>query len=164
MLIPAYSDSISGEIYFEEYYGTQKSNQSPITEYYVTNHETRIREKRLIHTRERQDYYIVSFKSNNTSEREKSAEYAWIKCWPNPLRSNGSISCYVPNDGFAKIMLYDIMGTRQSVIYSGLLNTGMHEFTFSAKDLSGMILSNGTYILSMISTAYQTQTKIVIIQ
>ncbi len=164
VLVPAYSDSLNGEIYFEEYYGTQKSNQPPITEYYVTNTETRIREKRLIHTREQQDYYIVSFRNTKTPEKEEAAEDVWIKCRPNPLRSNGTISCYVPDDGFAEIMLYNIMGTRQLVIHSGLLNTGMHDFTFSTKDISGMTLSNGTYILLLKSAEFQIQTKIVIIQ
>ncbi|MEN8225431.1 MAG: hypothetical protein ABFS05_08740, partial [Bacteroidota bacterium] len=163
VLVPAYTEGISGEIYFESYYGTNKSYPA-ITEYFVANNQLKHFEKRLINTSEQEDYYLVSLKYNDGKSANKSEEDAWIHCHPNPVRSSGTISCNVPADCFVEIKLFDIMGTEQFAISEGRLKAGTHEFLFLGKDVNGKPLSNGTYILSMRSTEYQAQTKIIVIK
>ncbi|MCD4725355.1 MAG: T9SS type A sorting domain-containing protein [Bacteroidales bacterium] len=163
VLVPAYTEGISGEIYFESYYGSNKSYVPPITKYYVKSNQGKKSEKRMIHTSEKEDYYLVSFKDIEDKAHDKQTRAIWIKCHPNPVRANSTITCYVLKDGFAEIKLYNIMGTEQMVLHSGMLSTGTHDFSFSAKDTAGKQLSNGTYILSIKSDKYQSQIKIIIL-
>ena len=163
VLVPAYSDSLNGEIYFEQYYGSSKSSSPPITEYYVKNCETKVREKRTIHTQENQHYYIVSFK-NKHSKNVQSDNNAWITCHPNPVKNIGEILFFKPQDGYAEIKLYSIFGTLQNTIFQGHISAGKHTISFEAVDAQGRYLANGTYILSLKLADCQAQTKIIIIQ
>lgn len=164
VLVPAYTEGMSGEIYFEQYFGSQKSTRQPITSYYVINQQSMHREKRMIHTSEGKDYYVISFNDNTNNERNRPYQNASISCHPNPLTSISNIKCYIPQDGNAEIQIYDMMGSCQTVIYSGFLCQGNHKFTLSPIDRSGKLLLNGTYILHLKSAEYQSQTKIIIIQ
>ncbi|MDT8394727.1 MAG: T9SS type A sorting domain-containing protein [Bacteroidales bacterium] len=164
VLVPAYTEGMSGEIYFEEYYGSQKSIRSPITNYYVINQQSRHREKRMIHTSEGKDYYVVSFNDNTNNEKKRSHQDARISCQPNPLSSTGTVKCYIPQDGNVEIKLYNMLGSGQLLIFTGFLSAGNHEFIFSSTDINVNSLVNGTYILTLKSTEYQVQTKIIVIQ
>ena len=163
VLISAYSDSLSGEIYFEEYYA-QKSSQPPVSDYYVLNPVSGIREKRMIHTSEKRDYYIVSFKSNKEKDQPNDLDSAWIKCVPNPANANSQIMCYVPSDVYTEVILFDIMGNKQLTIYSGILSVGSHTFSFSDRNKQGNTLANGTYILSLKTSNFSANTKMVLIK
>ena len=124
---------------------------------------TKQRKQRLIHTSENQDYYIVSFEHKNEKDITEISEEAWISCLPNPLRSNANLQCYVPDNGYAEIRLFNILGTKQIVLHSGILEAGTHNFTFSVNCLDEKKLPCGTYILSMRSDNYQVQIKIIIL-
>jgi hypothetical protein len=164
VLISAYADSLNGEIYFETYYGNNKSHMPPITKYYVENMETKIRERRSIHTREKQDYFVVSFKNNKDDEQMYELNPAWIKCSLNPITSNSTVSCYVPDAGFVEIKLFNMMGMELFTLHSGLINAGKHNYSFPGLNSIGKSLSRGAYILSMKSALYQAQTKIIIVK
>jgi hypothetical protein len=164
VLIAAYSDNLSGEIYFEEYYGMNKDYQPAIFEYYVKDPVTRQREKRLIHTSENQDYYVVSFNNGMDTWGEMPGRIAQINCWPNPVQSDANLQCFVPREGYVEIKLINVIGTEQMALHSGIMEKGTHNFTFSVNNLYGRQLSNGIYILSIASKEWQAQTKIVVLQ
>jgi hypothetical protein len=163
VLVAAYNDSLNGEIYFEQYYGSGKSGSLPVTEYYVEDNETRVREKRIIHTSEQQVYYVVSFKNNDNSYQLQANTEAWIRCNPNPVYTRGNIEFYCPESNIVKVMIYDIYGNVQNTLHQGYINAGKHIIPFTTNDIKGRALPNGAYILSLKSTEFQAQTKIIVI-
>ncbi len=161
LLISAYTEGLSGEVYFEEYYGTQKSTQPPITDYYVTTPKLKFAQKRLIHTNEQEDYYVVSFKEHDLNKDYNSENKLWIKCIPNPVGSQGMVSCHIPIKSYTEITLYDMTGTLITVIHKGMLNAGDHEFSLSGNELPQ---SNGIFLLSVKTTSGNEQLKIMIMK
>ena len=164
IMVPAYTEGISGEVYFESYYGTAKSDAPPISEYFVKDKKSIKYEKRMIHTAERQDYYFVSFKKQHDNKPDYPGDQSWIKCRPNPMKSSASISFHLPADTYIEIRLYDIFGKERAIIHKGILSRGTHEFTYNGLNNNGMPLANGTYILSLKSADDQAQTKVIIIK
>jgi hypothetical protein len=163
VLIPAYTEGINGEIYFESYYGSSKSFAPPITDYYVKDAKSNSRKKRMIHTAEKQDYYLVSFKGSQESETDEPKEQSWISCRPNPVNSSATILLYHAEDSYIEIKLYNIHGKEMARIYEGMLNKGEHSFSFNGMDHNGSPLPNGTYLLSLRSANMRAQTKVVIL-
>ncbi len=160
VLVQAYTDSLTGEIYFEEYYGSVKSYNAPLTRYYVLDNETKLMQQRMIHTAEKRDYYVVSFRDEQAA---KTTSEAWIRCKPNPAFTYCRIEFYIPTDGRTVISLSDIRGAKQTVIHSGLTGPGKHEVTFNLNNIQGQSLPGGIYIISLVSGQHRSQTKLIIL-
>ncbi|MEA3478158.1 MAG: hypothetical protein U9R60_08265 [Bacteroidota bacterium] len=164
VLINAYTDSVSGEIYFEEYYGSNKSLRPSIQEYWVRNNMTKSREKRIIHTNENQDYYVVSFTNKEKYKKELEESSPWITCIPNPVIGNSSIRCYIPESCNAKLLVYDLYGRKVKIIQEGLLGSGMYNFIFDGTDSNGKQLENGVYFVCLVAGKFHAFTKLMIIK
>jgi len=164
VLVPAYTEGISGEIYFEYYYGSNKMHTPPISEYYVKSNRHKQIEQRTIHTSDISDYFLVSLKKPEAKESPGKSTNAWIKCNPNPLRSGGTVSFYIPHDGYTEIKLYNIFGVEQMILYSGVSNMGTHQLSIDGKDANNNNLPNGTYILSLKSFKSMSQSKIIVLR
>lgn len=164
VLIAAYPDSLAGEIYFEEYYGTNKNLRPPVFDYYVQDPQSKQRKKGVIHTREKQDYYVVSFNNNNVNTWDKQENDSWISCMPNPVNANSMVKCYVPVDAYVNIILFDMMGSKQMEIYSGMLAAGTHSLNFGNQNSKFNRLHNGTYILHLQSAMFTANSKIILIK
>lgn len=164
VLVPAYTKGISGEIYFEYYYGSNKMHTPPISEYYVKSNRHKQIEQRTIHTSDISDYFLVSLKKPEAKESPGKSTNAWIKCNPNPLKSGGTVSFYIPHDGYTEIKLYNIFGVEQMILYSGVSNMGTHQLSIDGKDANNNNLPNGTYILSLKSFKSMSQSKIIVLR
>jgi hypothetical protein len=162
--VPAYTEGISGEIYFEEYYGSNKSYTPLIKEYWVKNNKTFRREKRTIHTMERQDYYLVSFKNHEQETVNDDPVDLWISCMPNPLQNHCMVRYHVPESSQVQVVIYDLYGRTINVLQDGLLGAGTYQITFDGRDCTGKQLENGTYIVSIKAGEYKSQTKLMIIK
>ncbi len=164
LLISAYTEGLSGDIYFEEYYGSNKSYKPSIKEYYVKNKETKLKEKRIIHTDEHQDYYVISFNGEAENNNEISDNTPWITCLPNPLQNQSTLRYFVPDAKFIQIVVYDLYGKQQNVLKQGNTTAGTHSIMCNGKDSKGKLLPNGIYIISIEIENHKAQTKIVIIR
>lgn len=163
VLISAYTEGLSGEIYFEEYYGSNKSFSPPKTEYFVKTPQTRTMVKRMIHTSENQDYYIVSFKDHQETG-SLIAKNTWILCQPNPIRAHATIRYQVPQEGFFEISLYNILQNQKVILNRGYCQEGVYSFSLNTKDLESKNLSGGVYILVLHINNTRAQTRVVYIR
>ncbi|MCX6272179.1 MAG: T9SS type A sorting domain-containing protein [Bacteroidetes bacterium] len=80
---------------------------------------------------------------------------------PNPFKSSTQITYTLPEDGFIKLELLDIVGKQISVLTEGVESAGIHNYTLSANTLS-----DGVYFYRMsVNTGSQqySQTKRMVI-
>ena len=79
--------------------------------------------------------------------------YSLSQNYPNPFNPQTKIKFQIPNAGFVKIAVYDILGKEVAVPLSGQLNAGTYELSFDAD-----ALPSGTYFYRISSGSY-TETK-----
>ncbi len=98
----------SGIITFEKYYGSEKRSSDRISEYYVQNSITRVREKRAIDSREKSKYYRVSFKNENKSSYFTNPLI--LNFNPNPCQGYCAIEYFLPDESDVTFSVFDVYG------------------------------------------------------
>ncbi|MCD4773621.1 MAG: T9SS type A sorting domain-containing protein [Bacteroidales bacterium] len=164
VLVPGYIEGMSGEVTFEEYYDSLKSNKPAIKQYFVNNNKTGTWKKRTINTNERQDYYLISFKNEKIISNEILDNPVSISCSPNPLKGNSLINYYVPEKSMVKISVYDFYGRQLNILYNGVSKNGDFNMQWNGTNSNGKKLPNGVYIIKLKAEKYQAQTKIIVIK
>ena len=147
VLIPAYTEGLSGEIYFEEYNGTQKSGSIQIKEYWVKNNRIKVREKRAIHTQEKNDYYVVSFKQ--IKEQTCSDTEQYFSIYPNPVNNALTIIYNIENDAMINISVFDSYGRYITTIINSSQSSGVYNMQWNLRDNNGIKLNKGLYIINL---------------
>jgi len=164
VLINAYTDSVSGEIYFDEYYGSNKSSKPPIRDYWVRNNITNVKERRVIHTKEHQDYYMVSFKNKEKYEKDPGESPPWITCLPNPVKDHCMIRCFIPSSCNARFIVYDLYARKVKLIQEGIIESGTYNFMFDGTDSNGKKLESGVYVVRLEAGSFHAHTKLMIVK
>jgi choice-of-anchor A domain-containing protein/uncharacterized repeat protein (TIGR01451 family) len=77
--------------------------------------------------------------------------------YPNPFNPSTKIRVSVPMTTKASISVYNILGQRIALLFNGELKCGVHEFDFSAKNLS-----SGIYFYRIESSAFNATRKMVL--
>jgi hypothetical protein len=103
-------DDTSGIITFEKYYGSEKKASDRISEYYVQNNATRVREKRAIDSREKSKFYQVSFRNENHGLL--STNPLILSLNPNPCQDYCTIEYFLPGESNVTFEVYDVYGRR----------------------------------------------------
>jgi hypothetical protein len=161
VLVPGYIDSLSGDVTFQQYYGTLKSEQLIHHNYYVMDNNTGLMKKRTIHTGENQDYYIISFKDQPRKKDIKTR--LWLTCTPNPVKHQCQIEFYIPQECRVIVTVYDLFGRKMNILQDGIIHEGSHNILYNGTDYQGNKLSNGIFIIKINAGKEQAQAKIVII-
>jgi photosystem II stability/assembly factor-like uncharacterized protein len=78
--------------------------------------------------------------------REVLNEFTLHQNYPNPFNPTTKISFSIPQNGFTKLKVFDVLGKEVANIIEGELNQGNYEFLFDASDLS-----SGIYFYSLTS-------------
>ena len=79
--------------------------------------------------------------------------FALEQNYPNPFNPSTSIKYSVPENGFVKLSVYNLVGEEISVLVNEIVDAGFHEATFNAANLP-----SGTYFYSL-QTVNSIQTK-----
>ncbi|MCA9759566.1 MAG: T9SS type A sorting domain-containing protein [Candidatus Eisenbacteria bacterium] len=58
-----------------------------------------------------------------------------IRNYPNPFESSTRIRFDLPEDGTARLSVYDVTGRQLGVLFDGETSAGTHEVEFQGKDL-----------------------------
>lgn len=72
--------------------------------------------------------------------------------YPNPFTRSTQISFDVPNSGFVKVAIYDIMGRLIQVLHNNYMDAGKHTLPYDANAL----ISNGKYLVVLQSGSEQS--------
>ncbi|MAE09075.1 MAG: hypothetical protein CL661_09990 [Bacteroidetes bacterium] len=147
VLIPGYTEGISGDVVFEEYYGSQKSANPEIDEYLVRNKNTGTWRKRTINTREKQDYYFISFKSGR--EKEENNNEQLFNIFPNPVNKTLNINYNVERTALVNIGVYDSYGRHITALFSSTQPEGLYGIQWNLAGNNGKKLPKGLYIIKL---------------
>ncbi len=79
--------------------------------------------------------------------------------YPNPFNPTTNISFTIPQAGYAKLVIYDVLGREVAVLIDGQLNAGNHNFVFNATDLS-----TGIYLYKLTTNEKSLVRKMMLIK
>ena len=85
--------------------------------------------------------------------------YKLYSCYPNPFNPVTSISFDLPNSGDVIIEIYDIRGNFIKTAIRESFESGYHEFTFDASNLS-----SGIYIYKLTSGNFIAVSKMTLLK
>ncbi len=86
-------------------------------------------------------------------------EYVLYQNYPNPFNPNTKISWQMLEAGFVTIIIYDVLGRQIKTLVNEYKQTGVHEITFNADDLS-----SGVYYYQLKTEKYTTTNKMMVIK
>jgi hypothetical protein len=130
--------------------------------YVVYNPSTQKKVKRNIYVGEKQDYYMVSFKSGEVYD--KPDDVSNITCIPNPFSKEMTITMQLNSDQYITAEIYTINGEKIKTLMDGDLPGGYYEVKWNGDNDSGNKVMEGVYFYK-IRTANGTEIseKIVLI-
>jgi len=73
-------------------------------------------------------------------------EYELLNNYPNPFNPTTTIPVVIPNTSNAILEIYNILGQKVTILYSGVLEQGIHYFEWDSSNSDGKQLSSGVYI------------------
>jgi len=161
VLIPGYTEGISGDVVFEEYYGSQKSQKPTINKYFVSDNSTGIVNKRTINTGERDDYYFISFKEYDEQTNNTKTEQLFF-VYPNPVNNMLNINYNISTSAKVSISVCDTYGKQVTTLLNEQKPMGTHAMQWNLTSNNGVKVPNGLYIIKLKINDVITSKKIVV--
>lgn len=72
--------------------------------------------------------------------------YALSQSYPNPFNPGTIIRYQLPEPGYVKLAIYDLLGQEVRVLASAMQPAGSYRVTWDAKDGAGRLASSGVYL------------------
>jgi hypothetical protein len=93
------------------------------------------------------------------AEVEIPLEYALEQNYPNPFNPSTTIKYSIPEDGFVKLAVYNLLGEEVATIVSNVQKAGRYEVNFSANGLS-----SGVYVYRIEAANFTASKKLVLMK
>ncbi|MCH8033036.1 MAG: T9SS type A sorting domain-containing protein [Bacteroidetes bacterium] len=90
---------------------------------------------------------------------ESPTTFALHQNYPNPFNPSTNIKYSVPNNGFVKLSVYNLIGEEVNVLVRGQVNAGFYEVTFNATNLP-----SGIYFYKLQADAIVETKKMVLMK
>jgi alpha-tubulin suppressor-like RCC1 family protein len=87
------------------------------------------------------------------------SEYSLEQNYPNPFNPNTIIKYSIPEEGYIRLVVYDLLGKEVSVLVNGLHKAGSYEVQFQAGNLT-----SGVYIYRIEATNYTASKKLMLMK
>ncbi|MEZ5199024.1 MAG: T9SS type A sorting domain-containing protein [Bacteroidales bacterium] len=129
-------------IEFETWNG-YKSTSVARNGYVVYDPSTQKKEKRNIYVGEKQDFYMVSFKTDEVFGIP--GEISQISCNPNPFRNEMALTMRLNNDQHIVAEIYNIQGTKIKTLLNSDLPEGYYEVAWKGDNEAGNKVKEGVY-------------------
>ncbi|MCH7677315.1 T9SS type A sorting domain-containing protein [candidate division KSB1 bacterium] len=94
-------------------------------------------------------FSIIVGKEDAVNERLKSVipkEFALGNNYPNPFNPKTNIPLTIPFTSEVELIVYNILGEKIKIVYTGELGAGQHLFSWDGRDDAGNQLASGVYI------------------
>ena len=88
-----------------------------------------------------------------------ATEYALYQNYPNPFNPTTSISFNLPEDGYARLAIFDMLGREIAVLVNGTVASGLHTLEFNAANLSA-----GTYFYQLTAGDFSAVRKLMLVK
>jgi hypothetical protein len=99
------------------------------------------------------DYILVNkFNEIVSVEEEESYipdEYALLQNYPNPFNPSTTIKYSVPEDGFVRLTIYNLLGQAVTTLVNEEISAGNYSVVWNGKDQGGLKVSSGIYLYKM---------------
>jgi len=86
-------------------------------------------------------------------------EYALHNAYPNPFNPTTTITFDIPESGYANLSVYNSVGQKVIDLINGNVEAGRHQV-----QLDGANLSSGVYIITMVSSNFSENQKIILLK
>jgi len=130
----------------ETWSGFKSVKLSP-DKYSVVDPATRKRISRKVYTGEHRAYYILSFKSGETSEESPVALLQPAS--PNPFSSATMFSFVLNRQANVSLTVHDLQGNTIKSLLRGNYPEGLYNAGWTGTDASGKQVENGVYIIRL---------------
>ena len=100
---------------------------------------------------------VVNSIDNNENYVQK--EFNLQQNYPNPFNPSTKISYSIPEDGFVKLNVYNLLGEEIALLVNEQKVAGSYELEFNAENLS-----SGIYIYSLSTSSYKSSRKMIVIR
>ena len=87
-----------------------------------------------------------------------------LTTWPNPFNPRTNLSFTLELSGFIELDVFDLKGHRVTQIFSGVLEAGVHDFDWQARDAAGRPLPSGTYLARVKTGDSQSIKKLMLLE
>ena len=161
VLVPGYTEGIVGDVVFEEYYGSQKSQKPIIKNYLVTDNSTGLTKKRTINTGEKEEYYFISFKANDEQINTADTEQLFF-VYPNPVNNMLTINYSINTPAKVNISVYDAYGRHIAKLLNEQKSKGDYTMQWDLTNGNGSKVLNGLYIIKLENNDMITSKKVVV--
>lgn len=101
----------------------------------------------------------VNASITNVEDQKILDNFYLLANYPNPFNPSTKIRYVIPESGFVKIAVYDLLGRELQILLSENVNAGSYE-----TNLDGSKLSSGTYFVQMIAGRVQKIIKISLVK
>lgn len=130
----------------ETWSGFKSAKLSP-DRYSVVDPATRKRATRKVYTGEHKAYYILSFKSGETTEESPVALLQPPS--PNPFSSATQLSFVLNRKTNVSLTVHDLQGNTIKTLLRGNYPEGLYDAGWTGTDTSGKQVENGVYIIRL---------------
>ncbi len=86
-------------------------------------------------------------------------EYSLEQNYPNPFNPSTTIKYSIPEDGFVKLSVYNMLGEEVSTLVNGNQEAGRYELSFNASELS-----SGVYVYRLEAPNYTSSKKLILLR
>ncbi len=86
-------------------------------------------------------------------------EYSLDQNYPNPFNPSTTIKYSIPEDGFVKLSVYNMLGEEVSTLVNGNQEAGRYELSFNASELS-----SGVYVYRLEAPNYTSSKKLILLK
>jgi hypothetical protein len=130
----------------ENWSGFKSAKLSP-DKYSVVDPATRKRISRKVYTGEHKAYYILSFKSGETSKENPVALLQPAS--PNPFNSETQLSFVLNRQANVSLTVHDLQGNTIKTLLRGNYPEGLYDAGWTGTDTSEKQVENGVYIIRL---------------
>ncbi|MBN1295006.1 MAG: T9SS type A sorting domain-containing protein [Candidatus Latescibacteria bacterium] len=99
-----------------------------------------------------------------TAVDEKPSEFKVSTPFPNPFNPMTSIQYELPEASYVKLVIYDSLGRKVTVLQDGYMNAGVHKTVWNARNSKGIHVGSGVYLYQLSAGNYFNQGKVMFLR
>jgi hypothetical protein len=92
--------------------------------------------------------------------KNAAQDYQLTAAYPNPFNGSAMIQYHLPQTGFVRIELFNLLGQKVRTLLAANQTSGSHQLQWNANDDYGQVVSSGVYFIQMIVNDFKTQQRI----
>lgn len=84
--------------------------------------------------------------------------------YPNPFNPSTHFSLQVNKESVVNLTVFNIIGQKVKTLYSGLIDAGIHKFTWDGRDEQGKAMETGVYLYILSSDGHKETRKMTLLR